>query len=56
MTQEKSIQAMGRVGRNKIQQEYTLRFRDDSLIRKLLLPSDNKPEVRNMNRLFNSYA
>ena len=56
MTQEKSIQAMGRVGRNKIQQEYTLRFRDDSLIKKLLLPSDNKPEVRNMNRLFNSYA
>jgi hypothetical protein len=25
----KTIQAMGRIGRNNIQQEYTLRFRDD---------------------------
>ena len=56
MTQEKSIQAMGRVGRNKIQQEYSVRFRDNDLIKKLFLPSKNKPEVANMNRLFNSYA
>ena len=56
MTQEKSIQAMGRVGRNKIQQEYSVRFRDNDLIKKLFLPSNNKPEVANMNRLFNSYA
>ena len=26
MTQQKIIQAMGRIGRNKIQQEYTIRF------------------------------
>ena len=56
MTQEKSIQAMGRVGRNKIQQDYSVRFRDNDLIKKLFLPSDNKPEVANMNRMFNSYA
>ena len=56
MTQEKSIQAMGRVGRNKIQQEYSVRFRDNDLIKKLFLPCNNKPEVANMNRLFNSYA
>jgi len=52
MSQEKSIQAMGRVGRNKIQQEYSIRFRDDSLVQKLFLPEENKPEVINMNRLF----
>ena len=54
MTQEKSIQAMGRVGRNKIQQEYSVRFRDDGLVKKLFLPEENKPEVNNMNRLFSS--
>ena len=26
MTQQKTIQAMGRIGRNKMQQEYTIRF------------------------------
>ena len=54
MTQEKCIQAMGRVGRNKIQQTYSVRFRDDDLIKRLLLPEENKIEVRIMNRLFNS--
>ena len=52
MTQEKTIQAMGRVGRNSIQQDYTVRFRDDGLIQKLFLPSTNKLEANNMNRLF----
>ena len=52
MTQEKTIQAMGRVGRNGIQQYYTIRFRDDDLIQKLFLPSTNKLEADNMNRLF----
>ncbi len=55
MTQEKTIQAMGRVGRNSIQQDYTIRFRDDDLIQKLFLPSTNKLEVDNMNRLFSFY-
>jgi len=54
MSQEKCIQAMGRVGRNKIQQNYTVRFRDNSLIYKLFQHEANKPEVVSMNRLFNS--
>ena len=54
MTQEKTIQAMGRVGRNSIQQDYTIRFRDDDLIQKLFLPSTNKLEADNMNKLFSS--
>ena len=52
MTQEKMIQAFGRVGRSSSQKNYTLRVRDDDLIRKLYTKDDNKPEVRNMNRLF----
>ena len=54
MTQEKTIQAMGRVGRNKLQLSYTIRFRDDELIKKIFMPALNKPEVANMNKLFNS--
>ena len=52
MTQEKMIQAFGRVGRSSSQKNYTLRVRDDDLIIKLYTKDDNKPEVRNMNRLF----
>ena len=51
---EKVIQAMGRIGRNNIQQTYTVRFRDDSQIAKLFTSETEKPEVRNMNILFNS--
>lgn len=54
LTQEKIIQALGRIGRNNIQQDYTIRFRDDSHIKKLFCQESDKPEVRNMNRLFNS--
>ena len=54
LTQEKVIQAMGRIGRNNIQQTYTVRFRDDSQINKLFTSDTEKPEVINMNRLFNS--
>jgi len=54
LTQEKIIQAMGRVGRNKYQQDYTVRFRDDSQIMKLFTSDTDKPEIINMNRLFNS--
>ena len=56
LTQEKIIQAMGRIGRNNIQQEYSVRFRDDEQIQilfKTFLPEE-KPEVVNMNLLFNS--
>ena len=54
LTQEKVIQAMGRIGRNNIQQTYTVRFRDDSQIQKLFTSDTEKPEVINMNILFNS--
>ena len=54
MSQEKCVQAMGRVGRNKIQQNYSIRFRNNELIYKLFQHDDNKPEVLNMNRLFNT--
>ena len=54
LTQEKIIQAMGRIGRNNIQQEYSIRFRDDDKIRKLFTTELVKPEVINMNKLFNS--
>jgi len=51
LTQEKIIQAMGRIGRSNVQQDYTVRFRDDEQIRKLFSEDTDKPEVRNMNRL-----
>jgi hypothetical protein len=52
MTQQKVIQAIGRVGRGHIQQEYTVRFRDDAIISKLFLPSEDNLEANNICRLF----
>jgi hypothetical protein len=54
LTQEKIIQAMGRIGRNNIQQDYTIRFRYNEHINKLFTSEVDKPEVINMNKLFNS--
>lgn len=54
MTQEKIIQALGRIGRNNIQQKYSARFRDDGLFIRLFTPDNNKPEVANMCRLFST--
>jgi len=56
MTQEKIIQALGRIGRNNIQQEYSARFRDDEQVKTLFtsFKSEDKPEVLNMNMLFNT--
>ena len=56
LTQEKIIQALGRIGRNNIQQEYSARFRDDEQVTTLFtrFASEDKPEVINMNQLFNS--
>jgi hypothetical protein len=54
LTQEKIIQAMGRIGRNNIQQNYTVRFRDDEQILKLFTSETDKPEIINMNILFNT--
>jgi hypothetical protein len=54
LTQQKAIQSIGRVGRNNIQQTYSVRLRDDAQATLLLLPSENNIEVGNMNRLFSS--
>ena len=54
MTQQKTIQAIGRIGRSSIQQEYTVRFRDDSILCSLFLPMTENREAINMSRLFMS--
>ena len=54
MTQEKTIQALGRIGRNQINKDYSIRFRDDSLIEKIFVDVEYRPEVENMNRLFST--
>ena len=54
MTQEKTIQALGRIGRNQLNKEYSIRFRDDDLISKIFTTSSYRPEVENMNKLFNT--
>jgi hypothetical protein len=54
MTQQKTLQAMGRIGRNNIQQDYTIRFRDDDMIQQLFKKSDTNVEAVNMCRLFSS--
>jgi hypothetical protein len=53
ISQEKIIQALGRIGRNKLQQEYSIRFRDDAhLVQIFQASATAKPEVVNMARLF----
>jgi hypothetical protein len=52
MTQQKTIQAIGRIGRNSIQQEYTVRFRDDAILRQLFNKMETNLEARIMTRLF----
>ena len=52
MTQQKTIQALGRIGRNNMQQEYTIRFRDNAMLHQLFTkPEENKESIL-MNRLF----
>ena len=53
LTQQKIIQAIGRVGRQKIQQNYTVRFRDDNIIIKLFKRMEENREAINMSILFN---
>ena len=53
LTQEKLIQAFGRVGRKNVMADYSLRLRNDDIILKLFTKSHNNIEVDNMNRLFN---
>lgn len=52
MTQQKIIQALGRIGRNNIQQEYSVRFREDNMILNLFLPSKQNMEAIKMSMLF----
>jgi hypothetical protein len=54
MTQQKTIQAMGRIGRNQIQQEYTIRFRDDGMLTHLFMRAESNKEAIMMSKLFNS--
>jgi hypothetical protein len=54
MTQQKTLQAMGRIGRNKIQQDYTVRFRDDDMIMNLFKTPQHNMEATNMCALFHS--
>jgi len=52
MTQEKIIQAIGRIGRNDIQKHYSIRFRNDEMIHRLFNIEEDKVEARIMNELF----
>lgn len=52
ITQQKTLQAMGRIGRNNIQQDYTIRFRDDAMIYALFKQPEYNIEAVNMCRLF----
>jgi cell division protein FtsZ len=54
MTQQKTLQAMGRIGRNHIQQDYTIRFRDDTMILRLFEKPEVNLEAKNMCLLFSS--
>ena len=51
MTQQKTLQALGRIGRGNIQRNYTIRFRDDDVIRRLFLPTESNLEGEVMSRL-----
>jgi hypothetical protein len=52
MTPQKTLQAMGRIGRNNIQQEYTVRFRSDEMIHSLFTTPVINLEAVNMEKLF----
>jgi len=54
MTQQKTLQAMGRIGRNNVQQDYTIRFRDDDMIKRLLETPEYNLEAVNMCKLLNT--
>jgi hypothetical protein len=52
MTQQKTLQSLGRIGRNSIQQTYSVRFRDDTMINQLFMKQNENLEAVNMCRLF----
>ena len=54
MTQAKTIQCLGRIGRSGIQSTYTVRFRDDAFIYNLFKTPTINCETDNMCKLFSS--
>jgi len=54
MTQQKTLQSLGRIGRVSIQQTYTVRFRDDTMIRNLFKKQEENLEAVNMSKIFTS--
>jgi hypothetical protein len=54
LTQEKIIQSFGRIGRGNIQQTYSIRLRDDDIIKTLFTCEEVKREAVKMNMLLNS--
>lgn len=52
MTQDKTMQAMGRIGRNGMNSDYSIRFRKQEQIDTLFYPALKRPEVLNMRNLF----
>lgn len=54
MTQAKTIQCLGRIGRSAIQSTYTVRFRDDDFIYSLFKTPAVNREALNMSKLFSS--
>lgn len=52
ITQQKTLQSMGRIGRNNIQQDYTIRFRDDNMIYALFQKPEYNIEAVNMCKLY----
>lgn len=54
MTQAKTIQCLGRIGRSAIQSTYTARFREDAFIYQLFKTPSVNQEAINMSRLFSS--
>jgi hypothetical protein len=54
MTQQKILQSLGRIGRNNIQQTYTVRFRDDGMLSQLFMKQTDNLEAVNMSKLFSS--
>lgn len=54
LTQQKMLQALGRIGRHNDQKEYSVRLRDNDHGSLLFVKSDNTIEADNMNRLFSN--
>jgi hypothetical protein len=52
MTHQKTIQAMGRIGRNQTQQEYTIRFRENEMLYQLFQEPLENREAIIMSKLF----